>query len=528
MVGLGRSGQATARYLLSHVSDLDITHLTLVDSAQSKSLEDFYLELQTRAREQYGARLQIDAHFGVNQVPESANKTLYDLCVITPGLAPHTQLSQSAYHHSRQVISELELAYMQSPPGLIWVAVTGTNGKTTTTELMREVLSAGQVAAEEDDHVGNRHRQVYSVGNIGTPALELLDRVGEGDIFVAEVSSFQAARMSSFTPAIAALINLSSDHLDWHSDIASYAADKCKIFANSNAGNLVLVPGEDCLHPEARPVIAQALDDARKRGAIVQTVHAPQNLDFSSRDEKTAATVALPNVNLVQAEALPLPVNQLPLRGQHNVINAAFATAVARYFTIPDARIAAVLRKIRPQPHRMQEVGRYADVLYVNDSKSTNPDSAIQALTAYVGLRLILLLGGQSKSSDFAFADNSAYLDLARFALDRVDAIVLFGQAADELRSVFDLVIAQQGMAQAEKTTVQATESDSLPQPPAKQKQQLFSFDTMEQAIRYACDRAQPQQVVLLSPAHASFDEFDNYEERGDFFVRLVKECNHA
>jgi len=467
VVGLGKSGQATARFLLSRVAHMGITSLTLVDSAQSETLGTFLAEL----KREYCDAVDIRSAFGANLVPSfdacDDDGKSYDLCVITPGLAPHTALSKSAYEHSREVISELELAYRMSPPELTWIAVTGTNGKTTTTELIRELLSAAG---------GQSH--FYSVGNIGTPALEMLDQVHPGDCFVAEVSSFQAARFSDFSPRVAVLLNLSSDHLDWHKDIASYAADKCAIFANSAAGDLVLVPDQSQLHPEARPVVTAAVKAARSRGAEVCVIQTDE-------------------------ACLPLAVSELNIRGKHNLTNACFALAIARYFDVSDACAAQALKNFRPQPHRMQEVGRYRDVLYVNDSKSTNPDASMQALSAYPGLELTLLLGGQGKSGHKEQDGGTGYLDLARTALARAKTILLFGQAAAELKTCFDALVCNQAA-----------------QP------QIACFNTMVDAVTFACENAVAQQVVLLSPANASFDEFDNYEERGHVFAQLVEKFN--
>jgi len=461
IVGVGKSGQATARFLCEHAGSLGLSSLTVVDSAPSDTFDSFLHALEELTEEK-PHRMHIRASFDTKQVPELGDDSLYDLCIITPGLAPHTTLSRSAYAHSREVISEIELAFRLSPPGLNWVAITGTNGKTTTTELVREVLSAGMQGE-------SRANQVYSVGNIGTPALELLAQVQDGDAFVAEVSSFQAARLADFKPRVAALLNLSADHLDWHKDIASYAADKCAIFANSAQGDLVLVPEESLLHEQARPVISAALEAASARGAKIRTVQADET-------------------------SLPLAASELAVQGKHNLLNACFAAEIARYFKMSDADIATALKFFKSPPHRMQELGRFNDVLYVNDSKATNPDASIQALSAYPGLEMTLLLGGQSKGE--LGAD---YLDLAKVALGRAQNIYLFGQSALALRDVFENCA-----------------TDCLPQ------QHVTVFESMEKAVEAAVESAVPEQVVLLSPANASFDEFANYEERGREFERLV------
>ncbi|MCL2680578.1 MAG: UDP-N-acetylmuramoyl-L-alanine--D-glutamate ligase, partial [Coriobacteriia bacterium] len=455
VVGIGRSGQATARYLLNHAHTLAMQSLTLVDSAQTKTLEAFAAQLKEESRAS-GNDVEISTHFGASTVGES-DQTRYDLCVITPGLAPHTALAQSAHQASKEVLSETELAYRLSDAAGTWIAVTGTNGKTTTVELAQSILAAGI-----DD------QQVFSVGNIGLPALAVLDSAHPRDIFVAEVSSFQAARLAYFRPQVAALLNLSSDHLDWHSDIASYAADKCKIFAQSAAGDLVIVPENDQLHPAARPLIIAAIDAAASRGATILRV-------------------------TTDSLQLPLAATELALTGTHNLINACFATEIGRSLAISEQTIADVLRSFRASPHRMQEVGSYGDVLYVNDSKATNPGASMQALTAYLGRDMILLLGGSNKGADFH--------DLAQASRARARLIICFGQARTELKAAFD-ALAPAG-------------ADEHPAA-------IHCCDTLSEAVDYAIRHATAGQVVMLSPANASYDEFDDYAARGAAFTQMV------
>ncbi|MCL2605818.1 MAG: UDP-N-acetylmuramoyl-L-alanine--D-glutamate ligase [Coriobacteriia bacterium] len=463
VVGLGTSGQATVRYLLAHADDIGMQSLTLVDSAQTQTLKEYVDALRQSACLQ---GIQITACLGKTVVPNLSEEQLYDICVITPGLAPHTSLSKSAYQKSKEVLSEIELAYRLSSKDLIWIAVTGTNGKTTTVEMIQSVLNAPRERRITSDSTLG---QAYSVGNIGLPVFDVLDDARPGDFLVAEISSFQAARLSKFCPEVAVLLNLSSDHLDWHGDIANYGRDKCKIFANSAAGNLVLMPEPSYLHSHARPCIEAAAQAAAEQGARVVAV-------------------------TLNSTTLPLPVNELGAKGTHNLINACFATEIARHFGISDADIASALRGFHAGPHRMQEVGDYNDILYIDDSKSTNPDAAIQALTAYPGREIILLLGGQNKGADL--------LDLARVALGRAKMICCFGQARHELQAAFDACGDRQAGGQVQPM--------------------LRYFDSMLDAVSCAHSHAVAGDVVLFSPANASYDEFDNYSARGTAFAQFV------
>jgi UDP-N-acetylmuramoylalanine--D-glutamate ligase len=323
------------------------------------------------------------------------------------------------------VWSELELGYRLLEDVEV-VAVTGTNGKTTTSELLGVMLGA-PVA-----------------GNVGRALCELDGTVAAGTRVVCEVSSFQLEDIHEFRPRAAVLLNLEPDHLDRHGTMDAYRRAKLRVFENQVADDVAVLP--------------------RGFGPIPG---AAQRIDFAASD-------ALP--------AEPL------IPGEHNRENAAAATAVGRSFGLDDAVIADALRTFPGVPHRLELVRELDGVRFVNDSKATNVAAALRGLAAYSD-PLHLILGGSVKGESFA--------PLARAIRERgsVRSIHLVGDATEELAHALDA------------DTVRYTRAGNI-----------------RTAVAAAAAAARPGEIVLLSPACASYDQFANFEERGDEFRRLVAE----
>jgi UDP-N-acetylmuramoylalanine--D-glutamate ligase len=338
-----------------------------------------------------------------------------------PGEAPPVALARE---RGLPIWSELELGY-RLLPGVELVAVTGTNGKTTTSELLGVMLHA-PVA-----------------GNVGRALCELDGQVAAGGRVVCEVSSFQLEDIHEFRPRAALLLNLEPDHLDRHGSFDAYRDAKLRIFENQAAGDLAVVP----------------------RGFGASPGRA-QRLEFHSSDSLPAEP-------------------RIP--GAHNRENAAAATAVARALGVADDEIARALETFRGVPHRLELVREKDGVRYVNDSKATNVSVALRGLAAYPE-PLHLILGGSLKGESLA--------PLARAVRDRgsVRSIQLVGEASDEL--------------------AEALESESL---------EYARAGTLDRAVSAAAAAAAPGEIVLLSPACASYDQFENFEQRGDEFRRLVE-----
>jgi UDP-N-acetylmuramoylalanine--D-glutamate ligase len=336
-----------------------------------------------------------------------------DVLVKSPGVPGERPLIVLARERGIPVWSEVELSFRLLPEGTRFVGVTGTNGKTTTTELLGVIFRAAG-------------RNVAVAGNVGTP----LASVRAADWVVCELSSFQLEDVETLACDVAVLLNLEPDHLDRHGTLDAYRDAKLHIFE-------------------------------RAKVKVVPRGMGLEGIEFAADD--------------------PLPAEPL-IRGAHNRENAAAATAAARAAGIGDAKIAEALRTFPGVPHRLEVVAEAGGVRFVNDSKATNVAAARRGLDAYADERVHLILGGSLKGEDFA--------PLAAAIGPKVVSIHLIGEAATELRRL-----------------IPAAHDDG----------------TLERAFGHAVAEARPGDVVLLSPACASYDQYENFEQRGEDFRRLSR-----
>lgn len=441
VLGLGASGQAAAEWGLSRARDG--VRVTVLDSGTGDALAERAASLRER-----GAEVRL----GVDHVEAG------DLVVASPGIRPTAPLMVSARALGVPVISEIELAYRISRAP--WITVTGTNGKTTSTALVTHLLREAGLVAEP-------------AGNIGPAAVRVAREVGEAGIIVAEVSSFQLSLTDTFHPRVAALLNITPDHIDYHGSLEAYAAEKAKVFTRQVAGDTAIIDVDD----EGSRVLA---DPVAARGVTVCRV---------SRTTAPADGAYLRGTTLVLEErgvehAL-VDIADLRIVGAHNVSNALAAAACARAAGAGIEAIRSGLTSFRPIEHRLEPVRTVDGVEYFNDSKATNPDAVLKALTAFGERPLVLLLGGRNKGVDMR--------PLAAAVKARTRSVVVFGEAAAELAGAFDAV--------------------ALP---------VVSVRALEDAVDAARTLARPGGVVLLSPGCTSFDEFSGYEERGRRFKEIV------
>ena len=346
-----------------------------------------------------------------------------ELVVKSPGVPGEAPLVAAARARGLPVWSEVELGY-RLLAGNPLIGVTGTNGKTTTTELLGAMLRAAG-------------RRVEVAGNVGVALTEVAEQIEPGVSVVCELSSFQLEDVETLSCDVAVLLNLEPDHLDRHGSFEAYRDAKLRIFERAEAK---VVP----------------------RGSGLD------GIEFAADD--------------------PLPAEPL-IPGAHNRENAAAATAAARAAGIDDAAIADALRTFAGVPHRLELVRELRGVRYVNDSKATNTAAARRGAASYGDSPLRLILGGSRKGEDFT--------GFARELPDTVRSIYLIGETADELAVALDA---------AGRAYVRAGE--------------------LARAVALAASDAEPGDVVLLSPASASYDQFDNFEQRGDTFRRLVEELS--
>lgn len=383
--------------------------------------------------------------------------------VLSPGVPLTSAPVRAVQARDVPVLGEVEVAYRLCRGQI--VAVTGTKGKSTTTALIGHLLRA----AGKSVRVG---------GNIGDPLIrEVLDTTPD-DWVVAEVSSFQLETIRAFRPRVAVVLNIAPDHLDRYPSMDEYAEAKFRIFANQGMHDAFVGNLDD------RRIAALHWSQGEGRAQARQ-------LWFTTGEHHERATMYLRGEDLVYApiDGDPRPVTVLsradiPLAGEHNVQNVMAALLAALAVGCAPADLRAAVRTFEPMKHRLQPLGEHREVLYVDDSKATNPGSVDAALRAY-DRPIVLIAGGKSKGTDFT--------DLGDTIAERVKAVVLIGEAAGE---------------------IEAAIAGRVP---------IESASSMAEAVARARALTVPGDVVLLSPGCASFDMFRSAEDRGDQFVAAVR-----
>lgn len=382
------------------------------------------------------------------------------IMVVSPGIPVDVQAVALAREQGIIIWGEIELAYQLSKGALC--AITGTNGKTTTTALVGEILKSW-------------YESVYVVGNIGIPYTSVALETKEDSVTVAEISSFQLETVWEFAPKVTAILNITPDHLNRHKTMENYIAVKEGITKNQK-------PADTCVLNYEDAVLRQFGEGLKTRVVY-----------FSSKRklpiEICPIGIYLEGEEIVyrtKQELFPvLKVSELLLAGIHNVENVMAAVAVSYAMGVPMDTIRTAVKKFRAVEHRLEFVRNREDVFYYNDSKGTNPDASIQAIRAMVRPTL-LIGGGYDKQSEF-----DAYVD----AFDgKVKCLVLFGATRDKIAAA------------ARKAGFG----------------QIIMVDSLKEAVDVCAGRAAPGDAVLLSPACASWDMFQSYEERGRLFKEYV------
>ena len=379
-----------------------------------------------------------------------------DLLIISPGISIHHALPQVALRRKIPVWGEVELAgrLCQAPI----VAVTGTNGKTTTTTLLGEMMKT-------------RYDEVVIGGNIGVGLAQAVGRVGADGYVVAEISSFQLEAAGTFHPHIAVMLNLTPDHLDRHGSLDGYAAVKEQIFANQTAQDYLVLN-----HDDVR--VRDMAQRCRSRAFFFS-----RQIELETGAFVSAGAICLRWQGKTETVCR---IDEMKLFGGHNVENALAACSAAYLAGVAPSQMAKLLREFSGVEHRIEPVATLEGVRWFNDSKATNPESSIKALEAFPG-QVILIAGGRDKNTDLA-----EFMNLVK---QKVDRLILIGEAAERFAAA--------AQAAGVKNIVQA--------------------GSLAEAVETACQLARSPQVVLLSPACASYDMFDNYEQRGRIFKQLVR-----
>ncbi|MGG2468102.1 UDP-N-acetylmuramoyl-L-alanine--D-glutamate ligase [Paraclostridium bifermentans] len=382
-----------------------------------------------------------------------------DLTIVSPGVPLDLPFIEKIKSEGIKIIGEVELAYKLSK-NPTFIGITGTNGKTTTTSLVGEMFKKA-------------NKDTYIVGNIGNPVIDTVDLTNENSYLVTELSSFQLESIEDFKPKVSTIINITEDHLNRHHTMENYINAKARVFKNQDKADFTILNYDD---------------------SIVRDLGKNSNgnvLYFSIKEEVKQGAYLDKNNNIVikvdGKELVLMNKSELSLPGNHNLENAMSAILMAYVLNIDTDVIIDTLRTFKGVEHRLEFVINKDGIMFVNDSKGTNPDSTIKAITSYEK-PIVLIAGGYEKQSDFT--------EMIKYATKNVKALVLLGQTADKIA-----------------TTAKEHGIDNI-----------SKVEDMEAAVKKAYEIAESGDVVLLSPACASWDMYPNFEARGlDFKENIYK-----
>jgi UDP-N-acetylmuramoylalanine--D-glutamate ligase len=438
VLGLGRSGMAAASLL-----QRDGARVVVRDEAADNQLQERAMQLR-----QLGVRVELGNHFD-----RSAH---FDLAVLSPGIAPERPIVRDLLTQNTPLLGELELAYRFCLCPI--VAITGTNGKTTTTELIAWMLEG----------CGKR---TVAAGNIGNAFCDAVEASAGLDAVVLEVSSFQLEKIEQFRPNISVLLNITPDHLDRYESMEEYAAAKSFIFMNQQPDDTAVLSAESLEKLQRMGVAIKA------RPITFSAYNRPADLWLDWFDNDTIWC------RRPECHGILLKLSETNLRGVHNAENVLATLATGLAMGLPVSQMREAICTFSPRPHRCEVFAEIRGVTYVNDSKATNVDAVEKALRSLPG-RAVLIAGGRDKGLDFT--------SLKEVVAEKVKLAVLIGEAQNKIWRAWSKAV----------PCVRAT--------------------SMEEAVTLAARHARRGDTVLLSPACASFDMFENYEHRGDEFKQQV------
>ncbi len=441
VVGLARTGLVVSVFAAGYGAQV-----TATDEKPETELAEAAAKLRAA-----GVKLELGGHTPATFLEQ-------DLIVLSPGVPAKLPALELARARGIPVWSEIELAWRLLRGKL--VAITGSNGKTTTTALVAHILRTAGIP-------------VLVGGNIGVPLLSLVESSADTSVTVAEISSFQLEAIEAFRPEIGVMLNLTPDHLDRHASFEEYAGAKMRLFENQLDRDAAVLNADD---PE-----------------ITKRMPSRPHVYWFSRQKRVAEGAFLRDGQIFfRAEGAETPLgrrDQIALRGEHNVENVLAACAAAYLAGAAPAAIATGVQTFRGVEHRLEFVGEIGGVAFYNDSKATNVDAALKAIEAFPG-PLLVILGGKDKGSP--------YTPLREPLQGRARLAILIGAAAEKIA---------------------ADIAGAVP---------VEHAGTLDRAVRLAFEGAQPGDTVLLAPACSSFDQFENYEQRGQVFKDAVAKLEHS
>ena len=436
VLGLALSGAAAAKLAACQGADVFVS-----DNQNTSELQGTLTDLK---------KLGINGELGQH------SSQIYDadLWIISPGIAQDSELIQKGQYKDISIVSEIEFAswFTEAP----MLAITGSNGKTTTAHLLAEMI-------QTDDLHG------LLAGNVGIPfsamVLEDLENPDSKRVWILEISSFQMEFITHFKPYIAILLNITPDHLNRYPSMKEYIAAKMKMWSRQTAEDFIVYNADDT-------ILVEEIAESTSRKIAFGLGHHPE-------------AIFQPNRTKIYTEehATLIEMNQLALPGKHNLANALAAATAAHLMGIPNKLISATMSEFSGVPHRLESIAEINGVTYINDSKATNLDAVQVALESF-SQPIILLLGGLDKGGDFR--------SLLPHTHNNLKEVIAFGQAKELILTAL-------------RDAVRST-----------------SVMDLKEALELAQNCSQPGDVVLLSPGCASFDQFNNFEERGNYFRSLV------
>ncbi len=429
VLGLARSGLAACNLLLKYganVTGYDINNFNKIPSE---------------------IRDNVELVCGV--LPQNIDPSKYDKVITSPGIPPDNPIIKNALKHGSPVISELELGLDELPPVKI-IAVTGTNGKTTTCKLI-EYITGGKVA-----------------GNIGTPLTSYLENISEGDLLILEVSSYQIPFSQSLVPDVGIILNVFPEHLNWHKGFENYVVAKKEMFLRQTFSDVGIFNAD-------MENIDEFLAGIKSRKVFFSLKKEVPRGVFTKDDD-------IIYIDKDGMEEVLLTRKEITLSGEHNLQN--LMAAIAAWKAIGGMKLPDI-RGFKLPPHRLEKIGVFDNIKFINDSKATNMDSTLRALES-VDKPIVLLMGGRSK--------NQIHPDISEMVKNKVTKIIAFGESRKEVMRYFSEVTG------------------------------VIESRTLKEATQLAFKVARPGDTVLLSPGGSSFDEFSDYCERGLKFRKWVKE----
>lgn len=433
ILGLSKSGISAAKYLNSKGADCYITEFKSYDEKNAEMIK----ELES---------LEIKVETGGHS-DEFINDSY--IAITSPGIPPHSPVFGILKEKQIPVISEIELAYLETLTP--YIAITGTNGKTTTTSLISHILSEEYTAP--------------ACGNIGLPPTSLIDN--KNDYLVCEVSSYQLEMSPTFRPQIACYLNFTPDHIEWHQGLENYFSAKAKLFAE---------------HKQPAFAVFNALDE--KVFEFAQN-YTGDKFFFGKEFNKNCCYVkndAIFYKRNIEEEIIKL--DEITLVGEHNLQNIMCSIIVAKLIGIENEKLRESIKSFKAVEHRIEFVAKIGDKEFYNDSKATNPEAAIYALKSFKGKSLTLIAGGRDKNTDLT--------EFCNMINENVKAVILIGEATQRFKENLEL--------------------------------NNFHNIILSQSLEESIDTAMKleNEIILLSPACASFDMYDNYEQRGEAFKQYV------